>query len=237
MGPASHRWRHQRRACTSEPEPPVTPIHDSDRYARPNRGSGPGLGAVGRLPGDAGHLPPSGWPVHAGTLLTRWWRLLDGERVWGSIDVSLTSHGFRSYRLVVFPPGITQTERRCLRMWRAWPTWGLLGWLLLVICAASVLPRWTAVACSALVYLAGGAVTFVLAARTRSHVRTLSVVRIRGRIDAQSAATYAQLETLAAVLAQADARYGQGHLTAVDHEVAWWHVYQCLSASRTGPTQ
>jgi hypothetical protein len=160
-------------------------------------------------------------------------RVLDGERVWGSIDISLSSHGFRSYRLVVFPPGISQAERRSLRMWRAWPTWGALGWLILMICAVSVLPPWGALAWSATAYVAAGAVTFALAGNTRSQVRTLSVVRIEGHVDARWAAKYDQLETLAGILTQADVMRGQGRLSVVEHEVAWWRVYDCLSPDST----
>jgi hypothetical protein len=182
-----------------------------------------------RCPGE--HPAPSSQPS---SLLNRWWmRALDGERGWGSIDISLNSHGFRSYRLVVFPPGISQAERRSVRMWRAWPTWGALVWLILMICAVSVLPPWGALACSATVYLAAGAITFVLAGDTRSQVRTLSVVRIDGHVDARQAAKYDQLETLARVLTQADVMRGQGRLSVVDHEVAWWHVYDCLSPDPT----
>jgi hypothetical protein len=77
---------------------------------------------------DLGRDPAPQRPV------ARWWaRVLDGQRPWGSIDFVASRQGFRSYRLVVFPPGITDVERRLLRLWQRWPIWGALVWLLVVI--------------------------------------------------------------------------------------------------------
>lgn len=161
-------------------------------------------------------------------------RILDGEHVWGSIDISLHRHGFRSYRLVVFPPGINPSERRHLRMWRAWPTWGLLCWLVLLVGSGSVLSPWAALASSTTVYLAAGVVVRALSGKVRSRVRTLRVVQIQGHVDETWAAKYALLERMVHLLANADALREQGRLSVVDHEVTWWRVYDCLSPDRAG---
>src|ERR1700738_3494787 len=101
------------------------------------------LGHLGSSWQPEGHRPVSRKP----SLSKRWWsRVIDGEQVWGSIDISFRRHGFRSYRLVVFPPGISPAERRYVRMWRAWPTWGLLWWFVLLVGSGSVLSPWAALA-------------------------------------------------------------------------------------------
>jgi hypothetical protein len=51
-------------------------------------------------------------------------RVMDEQRPWGSIDTGVSRQGFRRYRLVVVPPGISQLERRLLRLWHRWPVWG-----------------------------------------------------------------------------------------------------------------
>ena len=178
-----------------------------------------------------GHPPASTEP----SLSKRWWsRALDGEQVWGSIDISFQRHGFRSYRLVVFPPGISPSQRRYLRMWRAWPTWGLLSWFILVVGSGSVLSPWAALASSTAVYLAAGVVVRALAGNVRSQVRTLRVVQIQGDVDEVSAAKYALLKRMVLLLANVDALREQGRLTVVDHEVTWSRVYECLSPDRAG---
>jgi hypothetical protein len=165
----------------------------------------------------------------------RWWsRLLDGEHVWGSLHSSVNSDGFRSYRLVVFPPGISRTERRYLRMWWGWPTWGALLWLALVVGTAAVLSAWAALAISTTAYLGAGALVRALAGRRRSQVRTFRAVRVRGHVDDPCAANYMLLEAIACLLAQADGARDQGRLSAIDHELVWWHVYDCLGRTHSG---
>jgi hypothetical protein len=163
--------------------------------------------------------------------VTRWRRLRDGGNVWGSVDASVEGQGFTRYRLVVFPPGISATERGAVRLWRAWPTWGALGWLIVMICAVSVLSPWTALATSATVYLAAGAITFIRAGSPRTQVRTLSAVRIDGNDDPQWTAKCVLLQSLAQTLADADELHRQGQLSVVEHEAIWWSVYDRLIPS------
>jgi hypothetical protein len=173
-----------------------------------------------------GHLRPSS------SLAKRWWlRVADGEHGWGSIDVGRSSHGFRNYRLVVFPPGISQAERRCVRLWRAWPTWGALLWLMVMICSGSVLGPWAALAISATAYLAAGAILRARAGKVCSQVRALRVAQIQGHADARWTAQYELLEMLVGVLGRADARRAQGQLSIVDHEMVWWNVYDRLGSN------
>ena len=63
----------------------------------------------------------------ASPLRRGWLRLLDGERPWGSLVVQPDRFGVTRYRLVVFPPGISEPERRWVRLARGWPMWGAGG--------------------------------------------------------------------------------------------------------------
>jgi hypothetical protein len=162
----------------------------------------------------------------------KWWsRLLDGQRVWGSVDLWAGRYGFRKYRLVIFPPGISPADRRLVRLWRGWPMWGALLWLMSEIVLSNALSPGSALAFSVAVYLASGAITFALAGPARTQVRTLHAVLIDGYIDAHSAARYAEWKELVAILTEADERVNQGSSSPVEHEVVWWRAYDRVGAA------
>jgi hypothetical protein len=154
--------------------------------------------------------------------------ILDGRRTWGALEVSPTRHGVTRFRLTVFPPGIDPADRRLLRAWRGWPSWGAVLWLLTqVLLGGSTTPA-VAFGLATALYLGIGAVLFARVASVRGQVRGLCVLRIAGYADPRAAASYAQLCSLAAALDDIDARLHQGALTAVEHEAAWWHLYDQL---------
>lgn len=166
----------------------------------------------------------------------RWWtRVLDGERSWGSIDISPGQYGVIRYRLVVFPPGITGAQRRLLRLSRAWPTWGAVLWLMSEICLSSALRPWVAFGVSTMVYLGTEALLRGRVGTLRTQVRTLSVCVIAGYTDRRSAAIYAEMRALVNTLGNADAMRAQGQMTAIDHEAAWWQVYDQLGPDHPEP--
>lgn len=165
----------------------------------------------------------------------RWWTLvLDGRHGWGSVDTSPTRHGVTRYRLVVFPPGIDPVERRLLRAWRAWPTWGAVLWVLAQIVVGTFLTPAAALLGSSVAYLAVGGVLFAQVAELRTRVRTLAVVRMAGYPDPHSAATFTELKALVAELCSADARLQAGESSAADHEATWWRVYERLDRALHG---
>jgi hypothetical protein len=155
-------------------------------------------------------------------------RVLDGTRVWGSIDTGPDRQGFRRYRLVLFPPGMTKVERRLLRLWRALPTWGSVLWLMSVICLSQMYPPWTALGISTAGYIGVGAVMFHRLGVLRTQVRTLSAVLIAGYSDPGTAAPYAELKKLASILYSADALLEQGRISVTDHEAIWWKAYELV---------
>jgi Family of unknown function (DUF6611) len=56
-------------------------------------------------------------------------RLLDGGHPWGSLDLQPDRFGVIRHRLVVFPPGISESERRRVRVARGLPAWGAVMWI------------------------------------------------------------------------------------------------------------
>jgi hypothetical protein len=167
-----------------------------------------------------------------GNRRTKWWaRLLDGQRVCGSIDVWPGRYGFQKYRLVLFPPGITTPERRLLRLWRGWPMWGAAMWLVMEIRLAHSFSPGAATLISTSTYLAAGAATFALAGTARSHVRSLSVVVIEGHDDPRSSAIYAELNALVDMLIRADQMRDRGAASTVHHEAGWWQAYDRVGAA------
>ena len=125
----------------NEPESEEQPRSGSPRAARDERAAQGGE----RL------LRPSTRLTRAPT---RWWiRVLDGERSWGSIDIRPGQYGAVRYRLLVFPPRVTGTERRLLRLSRAWPAWGAVLWLISEMSLSSTLPPWAAFGISTMAYL------------------------------------------------------------------------------------
>ena len=167
--------------------------------------------------------------IRAGHSADSWWSLmLDGRRPWGSLDISPSRYGVTRFRLTVFPPGIDSAERRLLRAWRAWPTWGALLWLLTQIALDSVASPATAFTVSTAVYLGIGAMLFGRVATVRAQVRGVCVVRMAGFPDPQGAALYAELCSLASALDDADTRLQHGVLSATGHEAVWWQVYDRL---------
>jgi hypothetical protein len=158
----------------------------------------------------------------------RWWtRLLDGDQVWGSIEVSPPRYGVSHYRLVVFPPGLDRVERRLLRGWRVWPTWGFGLWLF-SLCLCSILTSAATFVTPTIVWLGAGIFLFARVGALRTQVRTLCVSRIAGYPDQQAAATYAEMEALVIMLRSADKLCEQGRLSITGHEAVWWQVYDRL---------
>jgi hypothetical protein len=161
----------------------------------------------------------------------RWLRMLDGRRTWGSLDVSPSRYGVTRHRLVVFPPGISPEDRRLLRLWRSWPIWGTITWLVSEMLLIPTIGSGTALAISTAVALGAGAVIMAMTSATRTRVRTLAVVRMVGFDDKIAAERYTELYALADMLAAADRKLAEGELSSVEHESVVWHVYDCMAVA------
>ena len=67
------------------------------------------------------------------------------------------------YRLVVFPPGISDSERRRVRVARGWLLWGALVWVFCEILLSQMTGPWTALVNSTAIYLGLGLVAMAMA--------------------------------------------------------------------------
>jgi hypothetical protein len=166
-----------------------------------------------------------------GLLHHGWRRLLDGDRPWGSFDIRPDRFGVTRYRLVVYPPGISESERRRVRVARGWPLWGALVWIACEIFFDNLTGPWTAFAVSTAACLGSGVVAVMMAGAPRTSVRTMGAVVMAGYHDPISAAARDRLEELTATLTDADSRLTSGHISALQHEMVWWQVYDHMSPS------
>jgi len=166
-----------------------------------------------------------------GLLRRGWLRLLDGDRPWGSIDIRPDRFGVTRYRLVVYPPGISESERRRVRVARGWPMWGALVWVACEIFLSNLTPPWTAFAVSTAACLGSGLVAFAMAGAPRTRVRTMAAMVMAGHHEPISDAARDRLERLAATLMEADERLKSGQISAIQHEMVWWQVYDEMSPS------
>jgi hypothetical protein len=167
-------------------------------------------------------------------LLGRGWRrALDGDRRWGSIDIRPDRYGVTRYRLVVFPPGISESERRRVRVARGWPLWGALVWVFCEIWLSHMTGPWTAFALSTATYLGLGLVSVVMAGAPRTRVRTIAAMVMAGHHDPISRAARDKVEELSGTMIEADERLADGRISALQHEMVWWHVYDQMSLITT----
>jgi hypothetical protein len=151
--------------------------------------------------------------------------LLDGDRAWGSIDIRPDRFGVTRYHLVVLPPGISESDRRRVRVARGWPLWGALVWVVCEIALSHMTDPWTALVASTAIYLGLGLVATMRAGDARRQVRTIGVMVMAGHHDPVSSALHHKLDNLAGALVEADELLARGEISATAHEMTWWRVY------------
>jgi hypothetical protein len=162
-------------------------------------------------------------------------RILDGDRPWGSIDIRRDRFGVTRYRLVVYPPGVSESERRLVRVARGWPLWGFAVWVVCEIFAGQLTGPWTALAISTSLVVGAGLLATVMAGDSRAAVRTMYASVMVGYPDSVSTGAAEQLKGLAACLLEADDCLSDGRLSPTEHEMIWWHVYDKIAPARTAP--
>jgi len=171
--------------------------------------------------------------TQTGSALRRGWlRLLDGERRWGSLDVQADRFGITRYRLVVFPPGISHPERRRVRLARGWPLWGALVWVICEIWLTHVTGPLTALGLSTAALLAVGVITTTIAGTPRTLVKTLCTSTSATFHNPEAEEMRDRLGRLALTLIDADEQLERGQISAADHELTWWRVYDEMGRRR-----
>ena len=140
--------------------------------------------------------------------------------------MSTRSHGVTRYRLVVYPPGIGETERRNVRVWRGWSAWGVPLWIASFAVITQLIGPWTALLFSTSAYLAlapsRSCRPVMQAGNARTRVRTMTATVMSGYHDPPSRAACRKLQALAATLIEADQHRQLGLISAVEHEMIWW---------------
>jgi hypothetical protein len=165
--------------------------------------------------------------------LRRWWsRLLNGENRWGFVHIQRDRFGVTRCRLVVYPPGISDVERRRLRIWRGSPIWGAALWVVAEIILQQFLGPWSALAISSTIVIVSGAVARAMIDDARTNVRTAVVITLPGHTDAATIAARDKLQAMAATLMDADERVDAKQMSPIDHEALWWQVYDQLASNR-----
>lgn len=162
-----------------------------------------------------------------------WHRLLDGMNPWGSFLVQPGRYGSTRYQIVVYPPGSTAAQRRRIRLWRGWPLWGALLWLICIIALPRLIDQHTAFVVSTVGCLAAGALVFIRAGDLRTGTRTLNTTVLDTGLDVTARTTCRRIKSLAATMARADDQLAAGVISPADYEAIWWQVYQGMSVDIT----
>lgn len=136
------------------------------------------------------------------------------------------------HRLVVFPPGTNHAERRRLRLWRGWPLWGAVLWIVSEVVLSNQLAPIPAVAASTTIYLLSGYCAFVAAGTPRPQVRIEVAITMTDLSDLDSRARRDDISRHAKLLTDADNRLATRHITAAEHEMIWSEVYQQMPACK-----
>lgn len=160
--------------------------------------------------------------------------MLDGKHVWGSVEIGLPKQGFRWHRLTVYPPGITDVDRRRLRLARSWPTWGSVMFVASLVCLGAALGPWMGLVTSAALWLAAGAWVLIRTNDLRAHVRTFGVILIDRHHDPRTAARFALMNTVFEALTHADLLLEQKKITVTHHELIWGIAYDRLAPEQPG---
>jgi hypothetical protein len=161
--------------------------------------------------------------------------LADGAYPWGSFFVCTDRMGVTRYQLVIYPPGISETERSHLRVWRGWPTWGALLWIASYIILTGLIEPRTALIISTGVYLGAGVVAFRRAGDVRARVRTMRATVMSGYRDPPSREACRKLQALAATLIEADQHRQLELISPIEYEMTWWRVYDQIGLDHSGP--
>lgn len=107
--------------------------------------------------------------------------------------------------------------------------WGALVWVMCEMFLSNTTGPWTAFAISTTACLGSGLVAFALAGTPRARVRTMAATVMAGHHDPIATASRDRLEELAVTLLEADKRLAAGHISATQHELVWWQVYNQMS--------
>jgi hypothetical protein len=163
-------------------------------------------------------------------------RALQGQAQWGTLTIQPDRFGTR-YLLVVYPPGSTDAERRRIRIWRGWPLWGALLWVLSEMTLIRHIDPWLALVVSTGLLTVCAVAAFAAAGAPRGRVRVLAATLLPRRYDPVSKDLCDTMTELAQTLRDADTLRATGAISAARFELTWWTVYDAMGAVRPGSPQ
>ena len=170
------------------------------------------------------------------TLRNLWHRILDGETAWGSMSVRPQRWGATSYRIVIYPPGVSVEERRRVRIWRGFPEWGALLWLSAAAALSGLTEPGTAAAIATVATVSAGAIALTRAQRHRQRVRSMEVILPSQNSDISVLVRARLIESIGTTMTDADKRLRDRQLSPSDHEVIWWRAYDQLERETVIPS-
>ncbi|MFC4244030.1 DUF6611 family protein [Gryllotalpicola reticulitermitis] len=168
--------------------------------------------------------------------MPRWARrLIDGPHPWGAIQIAPVDRTGRAlrYRLIVYPPGITDAERRWLVLHSRWPAIGTTLGVAVSAVLGEVMNGWAALAIGAAVFLAGAFATTVACGGARRGTRRLTATVFNAMGYHEVCGDLETIERCAGILVALDARRGPDGfrtMSPVEYEHLWGRVYDELAA-------
>ncbi|WP_411699482.1 DUF6611 family protein [Conyzicola sp.] len=156
-------------------------------------------------------------------------RVLEGDQLWGRVDVASSARSLCArYRVVVYPPGTNSAERRQLTFYRNWPVAGALIAMAAMVAAGVLVSSTSAVAVAICVYLAGFVVGGSRSRLLRERCRTVEAGFL---FQPDATLSAGRPDLLAATMRQFHALDLARHAGAVDaaqYEARWAEIYNTL---------
>lgn len=144
--------------------------------------------------------------------------------------------GATSYRIVIYPPGVSVEERRRVRIWRGFPEWGALLWLAAAAALSGLTDPGTAAAIATAAALSAGATSFARAKTLRKQVHSAEVTLPYPNSDITVLVRARLIESIGTAMTDADSQLRDGELSPSDHEAMWWRAYDQLERETVMPS-
>lgn len=162
--------------------------------------------------------------------------MLDGDTAWGAMTIHPQRWGATSYRIVMYPPGISVEERRRVRLWRGLPGWGTAMWLSATAILSGFTDPWSALITASVATAAAALVTYARAKTARTLVRSAQVTVGAPNSDTAMLVRARLIETVGTAMTRADRRLADGEISPTDHEALWWRAYDQLDKNTVIPS-
>ena len=156
-------------------------------------------------------------------------------RRWGSLDGVPLLYGGRHYRLVVYPPGTDDRERRLLQAWQALPPGVPFLGLVTFAVLAGRLGLAEALALTAVLVLGPLAWLRQALRRRRRDVCVVHAEYLYGAGTAAELDRCKRVVSLSSTLTDAERALDRGELTPVDFQRIWGDVHAEARALRAAP--